>query len=116
MSWLNKHATTVRLAGVIVVGALATTGCASTSYVKNQIATVNTRIDALDQRITTVSQRADAAEADAQKASQAASAANSAAQGAATDAQSANQRLDQLSGRVDVLENPPANTRKRPRG
>jgi outer membrane murein-binding lipoprotein Lpp len=123
MSWLGTHATTVRMAGAIVIGGLATTGCATTDYVNKEIATVNQRIDALDARVTQVGQRADTAEADAQRGISAAAAANSAAQsanaaaqGAATNATQANQRLDVLTGRVDTLENPPTKTKKKPRG
>jgi outer membrane murein-binding lipoprotein Lpp len=122
MSWLKNHGTAVRMAAVVVMAGLATTGCASHDFVNKQIATVNSRIDALDSRVTTVSQKADTAEADAQKgiaaaasANSAAQSANSAAQGAATNATQANQRIDQLTGRVDALENPPSK-KKKPRG
>ena len=52
----------------------------------------------------TAAQRADAANTAAQAAATDARSANAAAQAAATDARSANQRLDQLGGRVDTIE------------
>lgn len=113
MSWLKKHAASARVIAVIALGGLAVTGCATNGYVDEQIAAVNSRIDQVDARVTTATQKADAAQSTANSAQQAASAANSAAQGAATDARTANQRLDQLNGRVDALENPPT---RRPRG
>ena len=121
MSWLKKHAATARVVATVAIGGLAMTGCATNDYVNKQIAAVNTRIDQVDARVTTVSQHADQASSAAQAANQAAQsaasaaqAANAAAQGAATDARNANQRIDQLSGRVDVLEKPA--TKKKPRG
>lgn len=113
MSWLKKHAGSARVLAVVAIGGLAMTGCATNGYVDEQIAAVNSRLDATDARVTTATQKADAAQSTANSANQAASAANSAAQSAATDARTSNQRLDQLGGRVDALEKPP--TRK-PRG
>lgn len=106
MSWLKKHVASARVVALIGVSGLALSACASTKYVDEQIATVNTRIDALDARVQSASQRADAANAEAR-------AANQAAQAAATDARTANQRIDQVSGRVDALERAPVRT---PRG
>jgi murein lipoprotein len=106
MSLLKKHATTAKAVAVVMLGGIALSACASTGYVDEQIAAVNSRIDQVDARVTAATQRADAAAAQA-------SAANTAAQGAATDARSANQRIDQLQGRVQTLETAPART---PRG
>lgn len=106
MSWLKKHAASVRVVSVIVLGGLGLSACATQGYVDQQIATVNSRIDALDARVQTATQRADAAAAEARSA-------NQAAQAAATDARTANQRIDQVSGRVDALERAPVRT---PRG
>jgi outer membrane murein-binding lipoprotein Lpp len=121
MYWLKKHAASARVIGVIALGGVMMTGCATQDYVNKQIATVNTRVDQVDARVTTVSQHADTATAEARSANQAAQsaasaaqAANSAAQSAATDARNANQRLDQVTGRVDALEKPA--TKKKPRG
>jgi outer membrane murein-binding lipoprotein Lpp len=80
----------VRLVSALLVGGLALSGCATTKYVDEQIASVNGRVDAVDAKAQDAIQRADAA--------------NAAAQAAAGEAQNANQRLDQLTGRVDRLE------------
>jgi murein lipoprotein len=106
MSWLKNHAASGRVVAVIMLGGLGLSACASTSYVDERIAAVNSRIDQVDARVQTATQRADAAANEAR-------AANQAAQAAATDARTANQRLDQLGGRVDTLEQAPART---PRG
>ena len=80
------------LATVVTVAAagLSLSACATTEYVDEQIAAVNQRIDGVD--------------AKASQAASAAAAADAKAQAAATDAQNANRRIDQLTGRVDRLE------------
>jgi outer membrane murein-binding lipoprotein Lpp len=115
MSLLKKHAASARVIAVIAMSGLALSSCATNDYVDQQIATVNSRIDQLDGRVTTAAQRAEAANQAAQAAASSAQSANQAAQAAATDARTANQRLDQLGGRVDALEKPPA-PRRTPRG
>ena len=115
MPWLKNHAASARVVAVIMLGGLGLSACASTSYVDEKIAGVNSRIDQLDARVQTAAQRADAANSAAQAAASSAQAANAAAQAAATDARSANQRLDQLGGRVDALEKPAPKGRT-PRG
>jgi outer membrane murein-binding lipoprotein Lpp len=72
------------------VGGLSLSACATREYVDKQIATVNGRVDSVDAKASDAIQRADAA--------------NAAAQAAAGDARTANQRLDQLTPRVDSLE------------
>jgi outer membrane murein-binding lipoprotein Lpp len=67
----------------VVLGGLSLSACATTDYVDEQIAAVNTRIDGVDAK---------------------AGAAAAQAQAAQTEAQNANRRLDQLTGRVDRLE------------
>jgi len=108
MPWLKNHAATARVVAVIMLGGLGLSACASTQYVDERIAQVNSRIDQVDSRVTAATQRADAANAAAQSANQTAAA-------AATEARTANQRIDQLTGRVQTLENPPAPART-PRG
>lgn len=116
MPWLKKHAASARVVAVIMLGGLGLSACASTSYVDERIAAVNSRIDQVDARVQTVAQRADAANTAALSAGQRADAANAAAQAAATDARTANQRLDQVGGRLDTLEKPKPTTGKKPRG
>jgi hypothetical protein len=117
MSWLKKHAGSLRVVAVAAIAGLGLSACATREYVDQQIASVNTRIDGIDSRVTTAQQRADAANSAAQSAASAAQSANSAAQAAAAEARTANQKADQLGGRVDALEKPPAAApRRTPRG
>jgi small-conductance mechanosensitive channel len=113
MSFLKKHAATVRVAAVIALGAVSFTACATNSYVDEKFAAANSRIDQVDARVTAASQRAETANGAAASAASSANQANTTAQAAATDARTANQRLDQLTGRVDAMEKAPA---KKPRG
>jgi len=85
--------------GLTIAGGLSLSGCATTKYVDEQIATVNTRISALESKVQQVDSTAQGA--------------NTTAQAAAAAAQSANQRLDQLSGRVDAVEQQLAQRRPR---
>jgi murein lipoprotein len=80
MSGINRA---VRAAAVVVLGALSLGACASKSYVDEQMATVNSRIDSLDARVQAATQNAGTA---------------------ATDARTANQRLDQIEGRMNAME------------
>ena len=87
---------------VIMVGALGLGGCATKGYVRDQIAPVSQRVDALETRLTETDSTAKSALAQAQAASGA--------------AQNNGQRLDQLSSRVDGIEQRMVeNQRKRPR-
>ncbi len=97
MTWLKNPKANVWLASAVLLGGLSLSGCATQQYVDEHIATVNTRVDAVDAKATDAGHRADAAASAAQ-------AAASAAQAAAADARNANQRLDQLTPRVDTLE------------
>lgn len=90
---LKNPAASVRLVTVLLLGGLALSGCATQKYVDEQIAGVNSRISAVDAKASDAIQRADAA--------------SSAAQAAAADARNANERLDQLTGRVERLEQRP---------
>jgi murein lipoprotein len=76
-------------AGLALSG-LSLSGCATREYVDKQIAAVNDRVSAVEAKAQDAGTRADAA--------------NAAAQAAAADARTANQRLDQLTPRVDSLE------------
>lgn len=90
------------LAHLAIVGAggLGLSACATTDYVDEQIATVNQRIDGVEASLAQTTTTANAAQA--------------AAQAAAGDAQNANRRLDQLTARVDRLEQA-ATSQRRPR-
>lgn len=73
----------IATAALTIVGGLSLSGCATTKYVDEQVATVNDRVTALESRVQQV---------------------DSTAQAAAGSAQQANQRIDQLTGRVDSVE------------
>lgn len=85
---------------VVAAGGLSLSACATTKYVDEQIALVNTRIDGVESNLAQTASTASAAQATAQA--------------AATDAQNANRRIDQLNGRVDRLEQAAA-AQRRPR-
>lgn len=80
MPSVSKSIATV---GMLIAGGLSLGGCATRDYVDRNIATVNERISALEAKVQEV---------------------NGTAQTAAGAAQTANQRLDQLTGRVDSIE------------
>ena len=84
-------------AATIVLAGLGLSGCATTDYVDEQIAMVNSRIDGVDANLRTTTQTAQSAQA--------------AAQAAATDAQNANRRIDALTSRVDRVEQQMASSR-----
>jgi outer membrane murein-binding lipoprotein Lpp len=75
---------------VIVLGGTVLGGCASKGFVREQIATVNSRIDGLDGRLRTVEGTSGQALTEAQA--------------AAGQAQQNAQRIDQINGRVDGLD------------
>ena len=75
---------------VILAGATSLGGCATKSFVREQIAPVSQRVDALETRL----QETDAT----------AKSALTGAQAASTQAQANSQRLDQLTGRVGGVE------------
>ena len=87
---------------MILVGALGLGGCATKGYVRDQIAPVSQRVDALEVRLGETDNTAKSALAQAQAASGA--------------AQNNGQRLDQLNARVDGIEQRmQENQRKKPR-
>jgi murein lipoprotein len=75
---------------VILAGALGLGGCATKGYVREQIAPVSQRVDALEARLTETDGTAKSA--------------LSTAQAAAGQAQNNGQRLDQLNARVDNID------------
>ena len=94
--------TKVAPAAMILVGALGLGGCATKGYVRDQIAPVSQRVDALEVRLGETDNTAKSALAQAQAASGA--------------AQNNGQRLDQLNARVDGIEQRmQENQRKKPR-
>ena len=77
-------------AAILLIGGVALSGCATKSYVREQIAPVSQRVDTLEARL--------------QETDTTAKSALAAAQAAAGQAQGNGQRLDQLNGRVDGVE------------
>lgn len=75
---------------VVLAGAVGLGGCATKSYVREQIAPVSQRVDGLEARLQQTDGTAKAALAEAQAAS--------------GQLQASGQRLDQLNGRVDTVE------------
>ena len=77
-------------AAILVAGSLGLGGCASKDFVREQIAPVNQRIDALEAKLQATDGTATQAQADAQA--------------AGAQAQNNGQRIDQLNARVDGIE------------
>lgn len=75
---------------MIAFGAVGLSGCATKGFVREQIATVNSRIDGMDGRLRTVEGTSGQALTQAQA--------------AAGQAQQNAQRIDQMNGRVDSLD------------
>ena len=75
---------------ILMVGATGLGGCATKKYVREQIAPVSQRVDTLEARLQETDGTAKQALAEAQAAS--------------SQAQQNGQRLDQLNGRVDGVE------------
>ena len=87
---MSPSVTKLTPAAVILIGALGLGGCATKSYVREQIAPVSQRVDGLESRLQQTDGTAKQALAEAQAAS--------------GQTQSHAQRLDQLNGRVDGVE------------
>jgi methyl-accepting chemotaxis protein len=99
---MSVHASKSVLAVATLAGALGLGGCATKSYVRDQIAPVSQRVDSLETRLQETDGTAKSALAEAQAAS--------------GQAQNNGQRIDQLNGRVDSFEQRmQENQRKRPR-
>ncbi|KQU62487.1 hypothetical protein ASG67_00105 [Sphingomonas sp. Leaf339] len=75
---------------MILIGSTALGGCATKGFVREQIATVNSRIDGMDGRLRKVEGTSGQALTQAQA--------------AAGQAQQNAQRIDQINGRVDGLD------------
>ncbi len=87
---MSPSVTKLAPAIVILAGALGLGGCATEGYVRDQIAPVSQRVDALETRLGETDSTAKSALAQAQAAS--------------GQAQNNGQRLDQLNARVDGIE------------
>ena len=75
---------------LILLAGIGLSGCATKGFVREQIAVVNTRIDGLDGQLRTVEGTSGQALAQAQA--------------AAGQSQQNGQRIDQLTGRVDGID------------
>jgi outer membrane murein-binding lipoprotein Lpp len=84
----------LRVPALLAVGGLGLSACATQEYVDHRIAEVNEHIGAVEGKTNEAEQKADAA--------------MSAAQAAQALAVQANQKVDQLSIRVDTLQQQPA--------
>lgn len=84
-SYASKFAPALLLAGAVALG-----GCATKSFVREQIAPVSQRVDTLEAKLQETDSTAKSALAEAQAAS--------------GQLQQSGQRLDQLNGRVDSIE------------
>lgn len=99
---MSPSVTKIAPAMLILVGALGLGGCATKGYVRDQIAPVSQRVDSLEAKL--------------QETDGTAKSALSQAQAASGQAQNNSQRLDQLTSRVDGVEQQmKENQRKRPR-
>lgn len=87
---MSQTLTRLAPAVVVLVGALGLGGCATKKFVREEIAPVSQRVDALEAKLQETDGTAKSALAEAQAASQ--------------QAQNNGQRLDQLNGRVDSIE------------
>ena len=87
---MSPPVTKIAPAVLILVGALGLGGCATKQYVRDQIAPVSQRVDALEAKLGETDSTAKSALAQAQAAS--------------GQAQNNSQRLDQLNARVDSVE------------
>jgi outer membrane murein-binding lipoprotein Lpp len=87
---MYSYASKIAPAALLLVGAVGLSGCATKSYVREQIAPVSQRVDTLEAKLQETDGTAKAALAEAQAAS--------------AQLQTSGQRLDQLNGRVDGVE------------
>ena len=87
---MSQSLTKLAPAIVLLAGAVGLGGCATKKFVREEIAPVSQRVDALEARLQETDGTAKSALAEAQAAS--------------GQAQNNGQRLDQLNGRVDGIE------------
>ena len=87
---MNSSALKLAPVALVLVGAVGLGGCATKSYVREQIAPVSQRGDSLEARLQATDGTAKQALTEAQAAS--------------AQLQSTGQRVDQLNGRVDGVE------------
>ncbi|MBM6578037.1 hypothetical protein KCP91_16760 [Microvirga sp. SRT01] len=87
---MSQFASKFMPAMVILAGAVGLGGCATKSYVREQVAPVSQRVDTLEAKLQETDGTAKSALAEAQAAS--------------GQLQASGQRLDQLNGRVDGVE------------
>ena len=87
---MNSSALKLAPVALVLVGAVGLGGCATKSYVREQIAPVSQRVDSLEARLQATDGTAKQALTEAQAAS--------------AQLQSTGQRVDQLNGRVDGVE------------
>jgi murein lipoprotein len=87
---MNLSVSKLAPAAILLAGAVGLSGCATKSYVREQIAPVSQRVDSLETRLQETDGTAKAALAEARAAS--------------GQLQGNGQRLDQLTGRVDSVE------------
>jgi outer membrane murein-binding lipoprotein Lpp len=99
---MSPSVTKLAPAIVLLAGSLGLGGCASKQYVRDQIAPLSQRVDALEAKLGETDSTAKSALAQAQAAS--------------GQAQNNTQRLDQLTARVDNIEQQMRETpKKKPR-
>jgi len=102
MIQVKKGFVRLSLVGAVVLGGLSLSACATTQYVDQRIAEVNTHIAAVDAKATAADQKADQA--------------LSAAQAAQATANQASQRIDSLTATVNNLQQAPPQPARTPRG
>lgn len=99
---MSPSMTKMAPAALILVGSLSLGGCATKTFVREQIAPVSQRVDALETKLQETDGTAKSALAQAQAVT--------------GQVQNDSQRLDQLNGRVDGIEQRMQQAqRKRPR-
>jgi len=98
---MSPSLTKLAPAVAVLVGSLGLGGCATKGFVREQVATVNQRVDALEAKLQTTDCTANQALTEAQAAS--------------GQAQNNGQRLDQLTSRVDGIEQRMQENQKRAR-